>query len=130
MSDFEEEFEIPATSEVDPAAEFLAKEQVNKTFFSQFNPVSKLTVLAALLLRLRPKVFVRPASASAFFVQILSLQAELGDIGEDLGIAPAASQAAPEVADNFLTEGEVRKQYGPACNLHCMICCTSTSSSE
>ena len=28
MSDFEEEFEIPATSEVDPAAEFLAKEQV------------------------------------------------------------------------------------------------------
>ena len=56
MSDFEEEFEIPATSEVDPAAEFLAKEQVNKTFFSQFNPVSKLTVLAALLLRLRLKV--------------------------------------------------------------------------
>lgn len=32
MSDFEEEFEIPATSEVDPAAEFLAKEQVDKTF--------------------------------------------------------------------------------------------------
>ena len=30
MSDFEEEFEIPATSEVDPAAEFLAKEQVDK----------------------------------------------------------------------------------------------------
>ena len=108
MSDFEEEFEIPATSEVDPAAEFLAKEQVNKTFFSQFNPVSKLTVLAALLLRLRPQVFVRLASASAFFVQNLSLQAELGDIGEDLGIAPAASQAAPELADNFLTEGEVR----------------------
>ena len=61
MSDFEEEFEIPATSEVDPAAEFLAKEQVNKTFFSQFNSVSKLTVLAAVLLRLRPKVFVRSA---------------------------------------------------------------------
>ena len=39
MSDFEEEFEIPATSEVDPAAEFLAKEQVNKTFLFQFNPV-------------------------------------------------------------------------------------------
>ena len=108
MSDFEEEFEIPATSEVDPAAEFLAKEQVNKTFFSQFNPVSKLTVLAALLLRLRLKVFVRPTSASAFFVQILSLQAELGDIGEDLGIAPAASQAAPQLADNLLAEGEVR----------------------
>ena len=61
MSDFEEEFEIPATSEVDPAAEFLAKEQVNKTFFSQFNSVSKLTVLAAVLLRLRTKVFVRSA---------------------------------------------------------------------
>jgi len=59
MSDFEEEFEIPATSEVDPAAEFLAKEQ-----------------------------------------------AELGDIGEDLGIAPAAIQAAPELADNLLAEGE------------------------
>merc|ERR1711992_320974 len=58
MSDFEEEFEIPATSEVDPAAEFLAKEQ-----------------------------------------------AELGDIGEDLGIAPAASQPAAD-NDNFLTEGE------------------------
>ena len=28
MSDFEEEFEIPASTEVDPAAEFLAKEQV------------------------------------------------------------------------------------------------------
>ena len=28
MSDFEENFEIPAASEVDPAAEFLAKEQV------------------------------------------------------------------------------------------------------
>jgi len=61
MSDFEEEFEIPAASEVDPAAEFLAKEQ-----------------------------------------------AELGDIGEDLGIAPAASQPAPELTgnDNFLSEGE------------------------
>jgi len=61
MSDFEEEFEIPAASEVDPAAEFLAKEQ-----------------------------------------------AELGDIGEDLGIAPAASQPAPELTDNdnFLNEGE------------------------
>merc|ERR1712154_588092 len=58
MSDFEEEFEIPATSEVDPAAEFLAKEQ-----------------------------------------------AELGDIGEDLGIAPAASQPAAD-NDNFLNEGE------------------------
>merc|ERR1712087_146243 len=58
MSDFEEEFEISATSEVDPAAEFLAKEQ-----------------------------------------------AELGDIGEDLGIAPAASQPAAD-NDNFLTEGE------------------------
>merc|ERR1712062_384068 len=61
MSDFAEEFEIPAASEVDPAAEFLAKEQ-----------------------------------------------AELGDIGEDLGISPAASQPAPELAgnDNFLNEGE------------------------
>jgi len=61
MSDFEEEFDIPAASEVDPAAEFLAKEQ-----------------------------------------------AELGDIGEDLGISPAASQPAPELAgnDNFLNEGE------------------------
>jgi len=61
MSDFEEEFEIPAASEVDPAAEFLAKEQ-----------------------------------------------AELGDIGEDLGIAPAASQPAGELSgnDNFLNEGE------------------------
>merc|ERR1712183_1212117 len=57
MSDFEEEFEIPATSEVDPAAKFLAKEQ-----------------------------------------------AELGDIGEDLGIAPAASQLTDN--DNFLNEGE------------------------
>jgi len=57
MSDFEEEFEIPASSEVDPAAEFLAKEQ-----------------------------------------------AELGDIGEDLGIAPAASQLTDN--DNFLNEGE------------------------
>merc|ERR1711953_81743 len=56
MSDFEEEFEIPATSEVDPAAEFLAKEQ-----------------------------------------------AELGDIGEDLGIGPATSQSPPGLADN---EGE------------------------
>merc|ERR1712150_199251 len=61
MSDFEEEFEIPAASEVDPAAEFLAKEQ-----------------------------------------------AELGDIGEDLGLSPAASQPAPEITDNdnFLNEGE------------------------
>jgi len=61
MSDFEEEFEIPAASEVDPAAEFLAKEQ-----------------------------------------------AELGDIGEDLGIAPAASQPAAELTDNdnFLNQGE------------------------
>ena len=46
MSDFEEDFEIPATSEVDPAAEFLAKEQVGhlfiETFISQFNPVTKL----------------------------------------------------------------------------------------
>ena len=32
MSDFEEEFEIPAASEVDPAAEFLAKEQVGDLF--------------------------------------------------------------------------------------------------
>merc|ERR1711990_1111859 len=30
MSDFEEEFEIPAASEVDPAAEFLAKEQASE----------------------------------------------------------------------------------------------------
>ena len=29
MSAFEDEFEIPAASEIDPAAEFLAKEQVN-----------------------------------------------------------------------------------------------------
>ena len=28
MSAFEDEFEIPAASEIDPAAEFLAKEQV------------------------------------------------------------------------------------------------------
>merc|ERR1712026_302211 len=62
MSDFEEEFEIPATSEVDPAAEFLAKEQ-----------------------------------------------AELGDIGEDLGVAPAASQPAAD-NDNFLTEGEAASE--------------------
>ena len=48
MSDFEEEFEIPATSEVDPAAEFLAKEQVNKTFFSQFNPVLYQSLLSLL----------------------------------------------------------------------------------
>merc|ERR1712154_114948 len=58
MSDFEEEFEIPATSEVDPAAEFLAKEQ-----------------------------------------------AELGDIGEDLGIAPAAGQEVPHLPAD-ITEPE------------------------
>merc|ERR1712045_151187 len=58
MSDFEEEFEIPATSEVDPAAEFLAKEQ-----------------------------------------------AELGDIGEDLGIAPATAQEVPDITSNF-NDGE------------------------
>jgi len=56
MSDFEEDFEIPASTEVDPAAEFLAKEQ-----------------------------------------------AELGDIGEDLGLAPASAVPAN---DNFLNEGE------------------------
>merc|ERR1712045_661869 len=54
MSDFEEEFEIPATSEVDPAAEFLAKEQ-----------------------------------------------AELGDIGEDLGIAPAAGQETLQLSPDI-----------------------------
>jgi len=58
MSDFEENFEIPAASEVDPAAEFLAKEQ-----------------------------------------------AELGDIGEDLGIAPAAGQEVPHIPAD-ITEPE------------------------
>jgi len=58
MSDFEENFEIPAASEVDPAAEFLAKEQ-----------------------------------------------AELGDIGEDLGIAPAAGQEVPHLPAD-ITEPE------------------------
>ena len=36
MSAFEDEFEIPAASEVDPAAEFLAKEQVNKCLCPNF----------------------------------------------------------------------------------------------
>merc|ERR1712045_564010 len=54
MSDFEENFEIPAASEVDPAAEFLAKEQ-----------------------------------------------AELGDIGEDLGIAPAAGQETLQLSPDI-----------------------------
>merc|ERR1712227_328468 len=54
MSDFDEEFEIPASSEIDPAAEFLAKEQ-----------------------------------------------AELGDIGEDLGIAPAAGQETLQLSPDI-----------------------------
>lgn len=37
MSDFEEEFEIPASTEVDPAAEFLAKEQVGNLDNSKRN---------------------------------------------------------------------------------------------
>ena len=98
MSDFEEEFEIPATSEVDPAAEFLAKEQVNK-------------ILVLILHQIKAYWLLRPRqSLWSFSLCISSLQAELGDIGEDLGIAPAASQSVPELADNdnFLTEGEVR----------------------
>lgn len=49
MSDFEEEFEIPAASEVDPAAEFLAKEQVGESVIEIFiSQSSKLIVLALL----------------------------------------------------------------------------------
>ena len=35
------------------------------------------------------------------------LQAELGDIGEDLGIAPATAQEVPDITSNF-NDGEVR----------------------
>ena len=69
MSDFEEEFEIPAASEVDPAAEFLAKEQVGDLFSSICSvfPLSSIATKAycpccradSVLLRLRLKVFVR-----------------------------------------------------------------------
>ena len=62
MSAFEDEFEIPAASEVDPAAEFLAKEQVKQE--------SLLFTLTEMKLS----------------------QEELGDIGEDLGISGSTDQ--------------------------------------
>ena len=64
MSAFEDEFEIPAASEVDPAAEFLAKEQVE----------SEMSLWLV----------------SLWYV---SFQEELGDIGQDLGLgAPAQTE--------------------------------------
>ena len=104
MSDFEEEFEIPATSEVDPAAEFLAKEQVgdSDSFSVQsFNNVKYKAYCPCCAAEAENK------SLCLYSLCISSFQAELGDIGEDLGIAPAASQPAAD-NDNFLTEGEVR----------------------
>ena len=97
MSDFEENFEIPAASEVDPAAEFLAKEQVGEerellieNFISQFYPVSKLIVLAAVLQRQRPslKVFVR-----SVFVFSGGAWRHRGGSGDRTSCQPAGSRA-------------------------------------
>ena len=69
MSAFEDEFEIPAASEVDPAAEFLAKEQVE----------SEMSLW-----------LVWEIQMSLWYV---SFQEELGDIGQDLGLgAPAQTE--------------------------------------
>ena len=69
MSVFEDEFEIPAASEVDPAAEFLAKEQVE----------SEMSLW-----------LVWEIQMSLWYV---SFQEELGDIGQDLGLgAPAQTE--------------------------------------
>ena len=72
--------------------------------FSQFNPVEAYCPYC------RAAAETEAKSLCSFSLCIFSLQAELGDIGEDLGIAPAASQPAPELTgnDNFLSEGEVR----------------------
>ena len=69
MSAFEDEFEIPAASEVDPAAEFLAKEQVE----------SEMSLW-----------LVWEIQMSLWYVLF---QEELGDIGQDLGLgAPAQTE--------------------------------------
>ena len=77
MSAFEDEFEIPAASEIDPAAEFLAKEQVND--FVEFG-----------LKELYQRIF----------------QEELGDIGEDLGLGAPAQDIPTFDNDNVAIKND------------------------
>ena len=72
MENFDDDFGAPPPADVDPAAEFLAKEQVH----SSKKELHHVTVINAIF------------------------QEELGEIGEDLGLAP------PQEISAFKEESE------------------------